>query len=68
MPSLIWAIQPESDGRSTTADRHDATPSARHSGRYAATNTRSVGYWVESARSLKIRIPRYLFIQVCLCG
>jgi len=31
----------------------------KHSGR---------GYWREWGRSLKIRMPRYLFIHACLCG
>ena len=26
------------------------------------------GYWPEWGRSLKIRMPRYLFIHACLCG
>jgi hypothetical protein len=31
----------------------------KHSGR---------GYWPERGRSLKIRMPRYLFIHACFCG
>lgn len=35
---------------------------------FPAAGSRRTAYWPGRGRSLKIRMPRYLFIHSCLCG